>query len=95
MSENTEMQKLRAEFAILQSRVDVTEAVSENALIRTYAAEAALAHVLAGKAVDYDVLEEIVAAEFKDGEGREQWAREAVRKLRKRVANPSLPQEEE
>lgn len=88
------VQKLEGELARLESLINVANSLADAALIRTYVAEGALAHLIANKAIDFDQLETIMAEEFKGGK-REKRAREAVRDLQKRVADPSVPQPDE
>lgn len=89
-----DVQKLEGALARLETMINTANTLTDCALIRTYVAEAALAHLISNKAIDFDELETIMATEFKGGK-RERRARDAVKDLRKRVGDPSVPQLED
>lgn len=86
------IQALEQRLANLQSQIDVYSMLTDNALIRTYVAEAALAFLIAGQPIDFAQIEQLMSEEFDDGGKRLERAKAAVAGLRLRAENPALPQ---
>lgn len=81
---------LEMQLNIMKDRIETLAALNDFVMVRSFVNEAAIAYLIAGKPVDFEMLTSSLDAEF-GGSQRGEWAAEALDSLRKRSLAPTAP----